>query len=108
MSGKIKLVNKESFEEDVLNSGLPVLIDFYATWCGPCRSMEPILEDVAQEMQGKAVLCKIDVDENDELANRFGIRSVPTMLIFFKGEVVERIIGITAKREILEKLNNIG
>jgi len=103
----MKVLNKENFEKEVLKSEVPVLVDFSATWCGPCRAMEPVLKEVAGEMAGKAVVGKIDIDENAEIANRFGIRSVPSMLIFSNGEVADRIVGITPKRTILEKLNGI-
>lgn len=107
MPGRIVSFNKNNFQTGVLEGETPVLVDFYATWCGPCRSMTPILEEVAREMAGKAVVGKIDVDENEDLANRFGISSVPSILIFSKGEVVGRIVGLTSKRVILEKLNNL-
>ena len=107
MGGEIKIVDKENFEKEVLKSEVPVLVDFSATWCGPCRAMEPVLKEVAGEMAGKAVVGKIDIDENAEIANRFGIRSVPSMLIFSNGEVADRIVGITPKRTILEKLGNV-
>ena len=107
MGGEIKIVDKENFEKEVLKSEVPVLVDFSATWCGPCRAMEPVLKEVAGEMAGKAVVGKIDIDENAEIANRFGIRSVPSMLIFSNGEVADRIVGITPKRTILEKLGRI-
>ncbi|MBL7170548.1 MAG: thioredoxin [Candidatus Omnitrophica bacterium] len=103
----MKVLNKENFEKEVLKSEVPVLVDFSATWCGPCRAMEPVLKEVAGEMAGKAVVGKIDIDENAEIANRFGIRSVPSMLIFSNGEVADRIVGITPKRTILEKLGNV-
>lgn len=107
MSGKIKVIDKANFDEEVLKSDVPVLVDFYATWCGPCRSMEPVLDEVAKEKAEKAIFCKIDVDENEEITNRFGIRSVPTILVFFKGKIIERIVGVTAKKAILEKLDSI-
>ena len=107
MSGRIISFNKDNFETGVLESETPVLVDFYATWCGPCRSMTPILEEVARELAGKVVVGKIDVDENEDLANRFGINSVPSLLIFSKGEAVGRIVGLTPKRVILEKLDNL-
>lgn len=107
MSGRIIIFNKDNFETVVLESEIPVLVDFYATWCGPCRSMTPILEEVAKELAGKVLVGKLDVDENEDLANRFGINSVPSMLIFSKGEAVGRMVGLTPKRVIIEKLNNL-
>lgn len=107
MARKVKIFDKENFKKEVLDSETPVLVDFYATWCGPCKAMVPVLEEVAKEMAGKVAVGKIDIDENEGMANRFGITSVPTMLVFSKGEVVERIVGITQKRTILEKLDNI-
>ena len=107
MSGRIRAFEKDNFETEVLKNENIVLVDFYATWCGPCRSMTPILEEVARDLAGKVVVGKVDVDENEDLANRFGISSVPSMLIFSKGEVAGRIVGLTPKRVILEKLNNL-
>ena len=93
-----------TFERDVLQSDKPALVDFTATWCGPCRVIAPIIEELANEYQGRAVVGKVDVDENPETAMTYGIRSVPTMLIFKGGQVVDQIIGATGKEKMLAKL----
>ena len=93
-----------TFQKDVLNSDKPVLVDFTATWCGPCRMIAPIIEELATEYQGKAVMGKLDVDENPETSMNFGIRSVPTLLIFKGGQVVDQIIGAVGKDRIVAKL----
>jgi len=93
-----------TFEKDVLKSDKPVLVDFTATWCGPCRMIAPSIEELANEYQGKAVIGKLDVDENPETSMNFGIRSVPTLLIFKGGKVVDQIIGAVGKDKIASKL----
>jgi thioredoxin 1 len=93
-----------TFQNDVINSDKPVLVDFTATWCGPCRMIAPIIEELATEYQGKAVMGKLDVDENPETSMNFGIRSVPTLLIFKGGQVVDQIIGAVGKDRIVAKL----
>jgi thioredoxin 1 len=97
-------ITDASFENDVLKSDKPVLIDFTATWCGPCRMIAPIIEELATEYQGKAVIGKVDVDENPEISMNFGIRSVPTLLFFKGGQVVDQIIGAVGKEKITTKL----
>jgi thioredoxin 1 len=93
-----------TFQQDVIASDKPVLVDFTATWCGPCRMIAPIVEELATELAGKAVIGKLDVDENPEVSMNFGIRSVPTLLIFKGGQVVDQIIGAVGKDKILAKL----
>ena len=96
-------VNQESFEKIIHESSKPVLVDFWATWCGPCRMLAPVLEEVAEERQDVTV-CKVDVDEERELALEYGISSIPTLLVFKNGEVVKKSIGVISKDEMLALL----
>jgi thioredoxin len=94
-----------NFDDEVLKSDLPVLIDFWAVWCGPCRMVAPIVEELAGEYDGKVKIGKLDVDNNPNTAVKYGIRSIPSLLIFKGGEVVENIVGAVPKQQITEKLN---
>ena len=94
-----------TFDQDVLKSDKPVLVDFTATWCGPCRMIAPIIEEMATEYAGRAVIGKVDVDENPEISMNFGIRSVPTLMIFKGGKMVDMVIGAVGKQKLVEKLN---
>jgi len=94
-----------TFEQDVLKSDKPVLVDFTATWCGPCRMIAPIIDEMASEYAGKAVIGKVDVDENPEISMNFGIRSVPTLMIFKAGKMVDMVIGAVGKQKLVEKLD---
>lgn len=97
-------LNSENFEKEVLNSEQPVLIDFYADWCGPCKMMGPVIEEIANELQGKAKVGKINVDQNQELAMKYGVMSIPTMIIFKNGEETKRFVGVRDKEELLNEL----
>ncbi|MBZ0201138.1 MAG: thioredoxin [Ignavibacteriaceae bacterium] len=97
----------ETFETEVLKSELPVLIDFWAVWCGPCKMIAPIVEELAAEYEGKAKIGKLDVDDNQQTAIKYGVRSIPTLLIFKGGEVKDTIIGAVPKAQIVQKLNAV-
>lgn len=94
----------EEFKEKVLNSNVPVLVDFFATWCGPCKIVGPVLEDVAEEVGDSAFVCKVDVDESPELASEYGVMSVPTLVVFKDGKEVNRAAGVRLKNDLLEML----
>ncbi len=97
-------VTGDNFEAEVLKSGVPVLVDFWAEWCGPCRMVLPIVEEIAVELAGKAKVCKINVDDAPDLAGRFDVASIPTLLIFKNGQVVDQMVGALPKVRLLEKL----
>jgi thioredoxin 1 len=103
MGAAIK-VTGDNFEAEVLKSGVPVLVDFWAEWCGPCRMVLPIVDEIALELAGQAKVCKINVDDSPDLASRFDVASIPTLLIFKNGQVVDQMVGALPKVRLLEKL----
>jgi thioredoxin 1 len=98
-------VSDKSFQADVLDSKEPVLVDFWAEWCGPCRAVGPVLEEVAGELNGKLKVVKLNVDENPETAAKYGIQSIPTLMIFKNGELASRQIGASPKAKIVQWIN---
>ena len=102
--GKYVEVTDANFEEEVLKSEIPVLVDYWAVWCAPCRMIAPLVEEIAEEKEGTVKVVKMDVDSNPATATKFGIRSIPTLMIFKNGEVVDQIIGAVPKSMIEDKL----
>jgi len=104
---EVKLVD-QNFDQEVLKSDKPVLVDFYATWCGPCQLQTPIIEDLAKEFQSKVKFGILDVDENSNTASQYQIFSIPTLIIFHHGQIVERLTGLQQKQILKEKLEKLA
>ncbi len=101
------IITDDNFETEVIKSDKPVLIDFWAVWCGPCKMIAPIVEELAAEYDGKVKIGKLDVDENQQTSIKFGVRSIPTLLLFKDGKVQNTIIGAVPKAQIVQKLNSV-
>lgn len=100
MSQHISAVTDSSFDNDVLQADIPVLVDFWAEWCGPCKSIAPMLDEVAAEYQGKVKIVKINVDDNAETPRKYGVRGIPTLMLFVNGEVVQTKVGALTKAQL--------
>ena len=98
-------VNDENFESEVLRSSVPVLVDFWAEWCGPCRMIAPVVDEIAAEYKDKLKVCKMNVDEGRQTAVNYGIMSIPTLMIFKGGEAVDKIVGSVPKNDLVSKIN---
>ena len=97
-------ITNANFEEEVIKSEIPVLVDFWATWCGPCRMVGPVVSEIAEEFEGKVKVGKVNVDEEDELAERFGVQSIPTIILFKNGEEAGRNVGFAPKAKLVQML----
>jgi thioredoxin 1 len=101
-------VTKDNFQKEVLDSEVPVLVDFWAVWCGPCQMQNPILEDFAKTMAGKVKVAKLNVDEEPDLAGHYGVMSIPTLKIFHKGEVISEMVGVQSKEKLISEIQKIS
>lgn len=101
------IVTDDNFEEEVIQSQLPVLVDFWAAWCGPCRAIAPVVKNLAEKYSGKLKVAKMNVDENPQTPGKYGIMSIPTLILFKQGKEVERIIGYHAQPELESKIDKV-
>lgn len=100
-------VTDKSFKQDVLTAPKPVLVDFWAPWCGPCRTMAPVVDELAREYQGKVEFLKLDVDDNQETARAYGIQSIPTFLLFKAGQPVAKVVGLVSKKQLKKQVDAV-
>ena len=103
-SDKIAVLTKENFKAEVLDSGVPVLVDFWAEWCGPCKMIAPVLDELADELGDTAKIGKVNIDDSQDLAAEYGIRAIPTLLVFKDGQVAEQIVGLRSKKDLKESI----
>mgnify|MGYP001262329387 CR=1 FL=1 len=107
-ASNIVTLTSENFSSEVLNSTSPILVDFWAQWCGPCKMLAPILDDLAQEFDGKVRIGKVDIDQYQDLAGQYGIRAIPTLLVFKNGQVVEQMQGLRSKKDLKAALERLS
>lgn len=107
MAGTLSNIREETFASEVEQSALPVVVDFYAEWCGPCKVISPVLESLAGELSGKVKIVKVDIDEQQELAMRFGVQSIPNLLFFKNGEVVDQVVGFGGRDALAAKVKSL-
>lgn len=100
-------LDNNNFQKEIIQSNVPALVDFWATWCGPCKMISPIIDEIAKEYDGKLKVSKINIDDSPELASQFGIMSIPTLLFFKDGEVIDQITGVVSKATLKEKIDEI-
>ena len=100
-------ITDSNFEELVLKSDKPVMVDFWAAWCGPCRMVGPIIDEISSEYENKAIVGKVDIDSNQEFAAKYGVRNIPTVLVFKNGELVDRKVGVSSKSDYAQALDNL-
>lgn len=102
-----RIITGAEFDEEVIKSDIPVLVDFFATWCGPCKMIAPVLDEISAEYSGKAKILKVDVDASNELAGQFGVRSVPTLIFFKNGEIADKQIGAMTKGDLAARIDKL-
>lgn len=107
MAGAVRQITDANFETEVTRSPIPVLVDFWAEWCGPCRLMIPVLDELAPLYEGKLKIAKINVDENQDAPSRFGVMNIPTMIVFKSGKEIERVIGAVSKADLHKRLDRV-
>ena len=100
-------ITDSNFEETVLKSDKPVMVDFWAAWCGPCRMVGPIIDELSEEYDGKAIIGKVDIDSNQQYAAQYGVRNIPTVLVFKDGELVDRKVGVSSKNDYAEAIDKL-
>jgi len=105
--GKYVELTESNFEQEVISSDIPVVVDFWAEWCAPCKLLAPVIDELAEEYNGKVKFCKLDVDKNQQISMKYGIRSIPTLIIFKGGEAADQMIGFVPKYSITVKINTI-
>lgn len=107
-SSNILVLTQETFAAEVLQSPIPVLVDFWAEWCGPCKMIAPILDELADEYEGRVKIAKVNIDEQQGIASEYGIRAIPTLLLFDKGQVADQIVGLRSKRDLKASFDRVA